>query len=278
VPAVEPAGPEDAAAWRDLNRAWWDERTPLHVASPDYDVDGFRAGRETLRPFELELLGDVSGLRLAHLQCHFGLDSMGWARHGASVVGLDFSQPAVDAANGLAAELALDARFVCADVYDAAAALGHETFDVVYTGLGALNWLPDLARWAAVVRSLVRPGGRLLLAEFHPFAWVFGAGHEGTAFAVEDDYFGGHPFLDEEPGSYADLSAVTVNNRTVEHQHPLSEILSVLIAEGLIIRAYDEYDYTLFPHFPWFEHRGRTWHQPEGAARIPLMFALVAEG
>jgi len=267
---------DDAGAWRELNRAWWDERTPLHVASPAYDVDGFRAGRESLRPFEIEALGDVSGLRLAHLQCHFGLDTLGWARHGASVVGLDFSQPAVDAADALAVELDLDARFVCSDVYDAVAALDHETFDVVYTGLGALNWLPDLAGWARVVRSLIKPGGRLLLAEFHPFSWVFS--QDGTSFAVEDDYFGGEPFLDYEAGSYADLSAVTVHNKTIEHQHPMSEILGVLLAEGLNISSYDEYDHTLFPQFPWLEQRGRTWHLPDGSPRIPLMFALVAEG
>ena len=107
---------------------------------------------------------------------------------------------------------------------------------------------------------------------------MFGIDHGQSTFAVVDDYFGGVPFVDEESGSYADERATTVHNKTVEHQHPLSEILSVLLAEGLVIRAYDEYDHTLFPHFPWLEQRGQIWHQPEGAARIPLMFALVAEG
>ncbi|MBX3284848.1 MAG: methyltransferase domain-containing protein [Actinobacteria bacterium] len=268
----------DPAAWRELNRSWWDERTPLHVASPLYDVDAFRAGRESLRPFELELLGDVSGLRLAHLQCHFGLDTLGWARHGASVVGLDFSQPAVDAANGLAADLGLDGRFVCADVYDAVDALGGERFDVVYTGLGALNWLPDLTAWASVVAALVRPGGRLLLAEFHPFSWVFGDGRDLDGFRVVDDYFGGGPSVWDEAGSYADLAADTVHNVTVEHQHPLAEVLSAVVGADFALEAFEEYDHTLFPQFPWLveDADARCWRLPEGSPRIPLMYALVA--
>lgn len=273
-----PVPPGEAGRWRELNRAWWDERTPLHVASPLYDVDGFRAGRESLRPFELELLGDVSGLRLVHLQCHFGLDTLGWARHGASVVGLDFSEVAVDAANDLAAELDLDGHFVCADVYDAVAALEGERFDVVYTGFGALNWLPDLDAWAEVVLALLKPGGRLLLAEFHPFSWVFGAGRDGDRFEVIDDYFSDEPFVEESAGSYADLDAATANNRTIEHQHPLGSILGSLVRRGLVVEAYEEYDHTLFPQFPWLEHHADTgsWHVAEGRPRVPLMFALRA--
>jgi hypothetical protein len=140
---------------RELNRRWWDERVPIHTASEFYDVEAFKAGGSTLRPFELEEVGDVAGKRLLHLQCHFGLDTLSWARRGASVVGLDFSEPAVEAANRLAWETGLDGTFVAADLHDAEAALGSQRFDIVYTGLGALNWLPDLRRWAEVVGSLL---------------------------------------------------------------------------------------------------------------------------
>lgn len=262
--------------WRELNRAWWDERTPLHVGSELYDVAGFRAGRDTVEPFESALLGDVTGLRLVHLQCHFGFDTMGWARnHGASTVGLDFSAPAVASATGLAGELGIDARFVCADVYDAVAALDGERFDVVYTGLGALNWLPDLSTWASVVVSLLKPGGRLLLSEFHPFSWVFDE-VEGQGLAVVDDYFSSDAQPWDEAGSYADLTAQTVHNRTIEHQHTLAEILTVLLAAGLQIEAFEEHDHTLFPRFESLVKDGSVWRQPAGAPRIPLMFALVA--
>ena len=262
----------DPADWRELNRAWWDERVPIHVGSDLYDVAGFKAGKEQLRPFELELAGDVSGLRLAHLQCHFGADTMGWARHGASVVGLDFSQPAVDTANGLAGELGLDARFVCSDVYEAVTALDGEHFDLVYTCFGALNWLPDLDRWADVVTALIKPGGRLLLPEFHPFSWVF-----EDELAVEHDYFSGDPFLWNDEGSYADVAATTANNSTVEHQHGLGDIVSVLLAKGHQVRALREYDYTLFPRFPFLEERDGAFSMPDGMPKIPLMFALLTE-
>ena len=259
--------------WRELNRAWWDERVPLHVGSDFYDVEGFRAGRATLEPFERRLAGDVTGLQVAHLQCHFGLDSLGWARLGASVVGLDFSQPAVDAANGLAAELGLDARFVCADVYDAPEALGVDAFDLVYTGLGALNWLPDLDRWASAVAALIRPGGRLLLSEFHPFSWVFS--FEGLT--VEYDYFVDGTLEDGAQGSYAALDAATEHNGTIEFAHPMGEIVTSIVRSGLEITVLEEYDHTLYQRLPHLVRADDgTYRQPEGSPRLPLMFALVA--
>jgi 2-polyprenyl-3-methyl-5-hydroxy-6-metoxy-1,4-benzoquinol methylase len=261
-----------AEDWRALNRAWWDERVPLHVASELYGVDDFRAGADRLREFEVRLAGDVAGLRLLHLQCHFGQDTMGWARRGASVVGLDFSQPAVDAANGLATELGLDARFVCSDVYDAVAALGGERFDLVCTGLGALNWLPDLARWADVVAALIAPGGRLLLAEFHPVMWMF----EGDLTVVAD-YFGAEPYRSDVPGSYADADAVTEHNRTIEFQHPLGEVLGELLRVGLRIVAFEELDHTLFPALSCLEQRDGAFRWPAGAPRVPAMYAVVAQ-
>lgn len=265
-------GSADASRWRDLNRAFWDERVPAHVASDFYDVAGFKAGADTLEPHEVRMAGDVAGLRVAHLQCHFGLDSLSWARRGASVVGLDFSPTAVATANGLAAELDLDGRFVCADVYDAASALGGERFDVVYTGLGALNWLPDLARWAAVVRQVASPGGRLLLSEFHPVSWMFD--QEPTlAFS----YFDAEPFLSDEPGSYADRAAATEHDQTVEFAHPIGEVLTVLLAEGFVLRAFEEYDHTLFPQFPWLTQGEDGRWRPDGVTALPLMYALVAE-
>ncbi len=265
----------------DLNRSWWDERVPIHVGSAFYDVDGFRAGGSTLRPFEVEEVGDVAGKRLAHLQCHFGLDSLSWARAGASVAGLDFSGPAVEAATSLAAETELDARFVQADVYDAAEALGDEPFDVVYTGFGALNWLPDLPRWAEIVASLLADGGFLYLAEFHPFTWVFG----DADYSIEFDYFHdpeGVSFDDDETGSYADLDVPTRNNATREWAHPLADVVTAVLGAGLRIELLSEHDYTLFPRFPHFEldreflGAGVVYRQPDGSPRLPLMYSLRA--
>jgi SAM-dependent methyltransferase len=159
-----------AEDWLELNRSNWDARVPVHTASRFYDLPGFVAGRDELRPFELEEVGDVTGRQLLHLQCHLGLDTLSWARHGAAVTGLDFSGPALATARELAERIgARDARFVESDVYRAPEALDGRTFDIVYTGLGALCWLPDIDRWARTAASLVAPGGFLYLAEFHPF-------------------------------------------------------------------------------------------------------------
>ena len=184
--------------WRELNRAWWDERTPLHVTSAFYDVEGFRAGRSDLRPFEVEEMGDVAGRELVHLQCHFGLDTLSWARLGAHVTGLDFSHPAIDAARALTDELGMDAAFVVSDVYDAPQTLAR-TFDIVYTGIGALCWLPDIPRWAGVVRDLLRPGGVLYLVETHPMSDVLG----DEDLVARYPYFHDEAICDDSPGTYA---------------------------------------------------------------------------
>jgi SAM-dependent methyltransferase len=256
----------------DLNRAWWDERVPLHVSSDFYDVEGFKAGASTLRPFELEELGDVSGRSLVHLQCHFGLDTLSWARLGARVTGLDFSTPAVEAARAVAAETGLEAEFVAASVYDASAALDERRFDIVYTGLGALNWLSDIERWAAVVADLVARGGCLYLSEFHPIADVFG----DDDLTIEHDYFQTEPFNFDDPGTYADLEARTEHNRTEEWQHPLGDVVSAVIDAGLTIELLHEHDYTLFPRWPFLEQDGDSYRMPAGQPRLPLMYSLRA--
>jgi SAM-dependent methyltransferase len=256
----------------DLNRAWWDERVPLHVASDFYDVEGFKAGANTLRQFELEEVGDVSGRSLVHLQCHFGLDTLSWARLGARVTGLDFSAPAVESARSVAAETGLDAEFVAASVYDAPAALDERHFDIVYTGLGALNWLPDIQRWAEVVAQLLAPGGFLYLSEFHPIADVFG----DDDLAIAHDYFQTEPLTFDDPGTYADLEAHTEHNRTEEWVHPLGDVVSAVLAAGLTIELLHEHDYTLFPRWPFLEKHGDSYRFPAGQPRLPLMYSLRA--
>ncbi len=255
----------------DLNRAWWDERVPLHTASEFYDVESFKAGRDTLRPFEIEDLGNVNGRTLAHLQCHFGLDTLSWARHGARVSGLDFSAPAIEAARALAADIGVEADFVLADVYDAVAALGGRRFDIVYTNVGAINWLPDIRRWAEVVSELLAPGGVLYQTEAHPFSWVFA----DEDLTVEYDYFHhGNEF--DDPGTYADLKAQTVHNRTEEWQHPLSDVVNAVIGAGLTLELLHEHDHALFSQWPFMERHGTTYRMPAGRPRLPLMYSLRA--
>lgn len=264
--------------WQDANRARWDERVAIHAASDFYDLDAFRAGKEALRDFELAEVGDVTGKTLLHLQCHLGLDTLSWARHGAAqVVGLDFSEPAVETARGLARSLGLGperAAFVAADVYDAAEAVPDSSYDIVYTGLGALNWLPDIRRWAETAASLVAPGGFLYLAEFHPLTDAL---DEATGSRVTYDYFSREAWVDESPGTYADVNAPTINNRSVEWQHPVGEVVSALASAGLRIELFHEHDATLFGRFGTLERQGDGYYRfPADRPRIPLMYSVKA--
>jgi len=254
------------------NREMWDERVPIHVASRFYDVDGFKAGRNALEPFEIDEVGPVDGLQLVHLQCHFGLDTLSFARLGARVTGLDFSAPAVAAATDLAAELGLDAEFVCADVYDAPAALASRQFDVVFTGLGALNWLPDIERWSGVVDDLLRPGGTFYLAEFHPVTNLFGW-HD---LDLSGTYFGSpEGERDDDPGTYTDPGAVTVNNESWEWSHPLSEVVTALLDRGLVLELLHEFSHTLYARWPFMEGRDDgTYRLPADRPQLPLLYSI----
>lgn len=266
------------ADWRETNRSRWDERVPIHVASDYYDLDTFRAGKDVLRDFEVAEVGDVTGRSLLHLQCHIGLDTLSWARRGASrVVGLDFSEPAVEVARSLTADLDLTpdrAAFVAADVYDAPEAVPDTTYDIVYTGCGALNWLPDVTRWAETAASLVAPGGFLYLAEFHPLTDIL---DDETGSQLVHDYFARDAWLEESPGTYADFDAPTVHNRSIEWQHPIGDVVSALASAGLRIEFLHEHDVSLFARFKALSrHEDGYYRFPPDRGRIPLMYSLKA--
>ncbi|MBC6459254.1 class I SAM-dependent methyltransferase [Actinomadura sp. HBU206391] len=260
--------------WRELNRASWDERVGIHLNGSFYDVEGFRERRDSLKDFEKAEVGDVTGRRLVHLQCHFGLDTLSWAARGAQVTGLDFSAPGIEAASDLAAALGIDARFVASDVYDAVSALGGQTFDIVYTGFGALNWLPDLTRWAAVVTELLAPGGFLYLAEFHPFSFVL---DDETGRTVTHDYFDEGPHISGGPGTYADETAVTENDMTIEWDHMLSSVVSAIAGAGLRIEFLHEHDHTFYlQRRSLVRHPREIYRHPAGASRYPLTYSIRA--
>ena len=262
-----------AARGIEANRAHWDEATALHARSELYDLDGFRAGRDDIRPFEHDELGPVAGLELLHLQCHLGTDTLSWARHGARVVGLDFSQPAIDVARQLAADCGLDAEFVCADVHHAADALGGRTFDVVYTGIGALGWLPDVGPWAAVVQQLLKPGGVVYLVEVHPIA----AGLDGDGRTIVDDVSGGaFRRYDGPGGTYAAPDADLVNVHTYERNHSVADVVSAVLDAGLVLEQLHEQSYSVVP-WPWAVRGADGFYRsPPGAPRVPMTYSLRA--
>jgi SAM-dependent methyltransferase len=263
--------------WRTLNRAMWNAKTPLHVASRIYDVAGFKAGRLSLKPHEIADLGDVTGKELIHLQCHFGLDTLSWGRLGARVTGVDFSEPAVQAAAGLASDIGIAARFVMADVYDAPAAVGHRQFDIVYTGVGALCWLPDMERWAKVVGDLLRPGGELYLFEFHPVKWMI-EGSAPASIEIRDSYFTQPEGCSTFGGvTYIDDSIPAAATPTVQWSHPLGEVVTALAQAGLRIESLREFDTDVLRQW---DHMVRTedgmYRMPPETPSVPLMYVLRA--
>jgi SAM-dependent methyltransferase len=263
--------------WLALNRAMWDERVPIHVASAFYDVDGFLAGNSTLRAFELEEMGDVAGLSLVHTQCHFGLDTLSWAREGAIVTGIDFSEAAIDQARALAAECGIDARFLLSDVYSLPEKL-DEQFDIVFTSYGALNWLPDIPRWAQVAAHFVRPGGSFYVVEFHPFVGIFDDRPGVDDLRVIYPYFPlDEPLSFDDDGTYADLTAHLENRRTYEWPHPVSEVVSALIDAGLRMEFLHEFPFTSYPQLPIMEpaEDGR-YRLSKHDGSVPLLYSIKA--
>ena len=258
-----------------VNRRKWDEAVPLHVASPVYDVPSFKAGRSTLEPIEVERVGPVHGRSLLHLQCHFGLDTLSWARLGAKVHGVDYSPMAVRTARALALELGLPATFVEANVYDLPRRLRRK-FDIVYTGKGALCWLPDLARWGEVVARFLRPGGRFFLLEDHPMSDCYDTRVPPPRLVLKHPYFQGHASRGVYDGTYA--TAVKMRNRvSFEWIHPVSEVLEGLIGAGLRIDSVAEYPYTYWQKFRSMRpHPDGYWHFIRGDRTIPLMWSVTA--
>lgn len=262
----------------EVNRARWNELVPIHRDSSFYDLDSFRAGRNTVDDVSMGLLGDVAGKRLLHLQCHFGMDTLSLARLGAEVTGVDFSPPAIELARSLAAELGLEerARFVEANVYDVPEVL-DERFDIVFTSHGTITWLPDIEGWARVVAASLAPGGKFVFLDFHPLCWIFDQSAEDR-IEFEFDYFSrDRTFEFDEDGSYVDPTLKLQNRKTYEWHHQLDDIVNALIAAGLRIERLGEY-----PFLGWqmlrFMERGDDgwWRLPDSYPQLPLALSIVA--
>lgn len=220
----------------DLNRKLWNERVRHHIGSKMYDMEGFLNGRNSLSKGELELLGDVCGKRILHLQCHFGQDTLSLARMGARVTGLDLSDAAIAEARDLAARMGLQAEFVTANVLDFQPALEGQ-FDIVFTSYGVLGWLPELGGWARNIARYLKPGGKLVLVEFHPVVWMF----DNDLQRVTYSYFNRQVIEETEPGTYADRDAA-INLTSHTWNHSIAETVTALVNAGLVIEHLGEGD------------------------------------
>jgi SAM-dependent methyltransferase len=269
--------------WLSLNLANWNERVPIHLNATGvhYKLDALRNGSEQLDPIARDILGPVDGLRVLHLQCHFGADTLTIEQHGATVTGLDFSPPAIMAARSLAAEVNLTdrAKFIEANIYDAETAVNEPAaYDRVFVSWGALCWLPDIHAWARIVVSFLKPNRYLALADAHPFIYVFDD-MTATADGMPGwyaPYLDRQPMIEDRPEDYADPTARLKNSRTVEFLHPISDVIMALINAGLRIDRFLEHDSIVWQPFAHLRRREPGGYVWPDRPWLPLSYSLRA--
>jgi len=254
-----------------INRAAWDSKTKHHVESAFYDVPAFLAGANTLNTIELNLLGNIKGKSILHLQCHFGQDTISLARLGANATGIDLSGVAISKANELRDITKTNCEFIECNIYDLPKYL-NKTYDIVFTSYGTIGWLPDLDKWASIIQQYLKPNGRFVFVEFHPVVWMFDDDFEKVSY----NYFNSGPIIETQEGTYADRSA-PVKHESVGWNHPTSEVLSALLKRKLELIKFEEYDYSphkCFKHMVEFEPKKFRIKHLKG--NIPMVFALEA--
>lgn len=253
------------------NRNSWNKRAELHFTSAFYDVDGFLKGKSSLNPIELSLLGDLNGKSVLHLQCHFGQDSISLSRLGAEVTGVDLSDKAIELARELAQKDQSTTQFICSDVYDLPNHLDKK-FDIIFTSYGTIGWLPDMEKWAEVVAHFLKPDGKFVFVEFHPFVWMYDYEFEKIAY----NYFKEEAIEETKNDSYTEGElAETVSD--VSWNHGLSEVINALIKNNLTIESLDEYDYSPYDIFKGGEEfeKGKYRIKKFGN-KVPLVYSITA--
>lgn len=255
----------------DINRQSWNSKTDAHIKSDFYDVAGFLQGKSSLNDIELNLLGELTGKSILHLQCHFGQDSISLSRMGADVTGVDLSDVAINQARQLAKTANATVNFICSDVYALPDVLDKQ-FDIVFTSYGVIGWLPDLTKWAHVISTFLKPNGKLVFVEFHPFVWMYDNDFEKIAYS----YFNSGAIIETETGTYADKSAdITV--KTVAWNHSLGEVMNSLIQNGLVLHSFDEYDYSPYNCFnKTIEYAPKKYRIAHLGNKIPIVYAITA--
>jgi SAM-dependent methyltransferase len=268
--------PESLDNHLQANRKMWDKFVDINARSEMYQLAEFKRGVNKLNPLERTEVGDVKGKSLLHLQCHFGMDTLSWARLGANVTGMDFSPEGIKLAQSLSSELHLPARFICSNLYDLPAHL-HDQFDIVYTSYGVLCWLPDITRWAQVVAQYVKPGGFFYIAEFHPFEYVFDNDKDVKELKVRYPYFHKEPLEFDVDGSYADPVAKIEPQKEYEWTHGVGEVITALVDAGLHLDFLHEFPYACFAELPFMEKGADgNWRLPKEMPAIPLIYSVKA--
>ncbi len=252
-----------------INKKWWDNATPIHASSKYYDLSGFKNGKTSLQSLEIEEVGNVRGKSLLHLLCHFGMDTLSWAKRGAKVTGVDLSDSSIKLAKKLSRETNIPATFICSDIYNLPNVL-NKKFDIIFTSYGALLWLSDLKKFAGIVNKFLADDGIFYIAEVHPFTNILS---EDLKFLYK--YFDRGPHL-EDSGTYVDWDKA--QGITYEWSYTIGDILNTLIEEGLKIEFVHEFPFTVYEQFPGMMEQNKKGQYvlKDKKIQIPLLFSLKA--
>jgi SAM-dependent methyltransferase len=259
----------------ETNLKRWNELVDINVKSRCYDLEGFKAGKSSLLSVELEELGDVNGKSLLHLQCHFGMDTLSWARLGAKVTGVDFSDKAIALAKELSKEQNIPARFINANIYNIPNVL-NEKFDIVFTSYGTICWLPDIVKWAQIISNSLKPGGTFYIIDGHPFGFLIDENKE--PFKVGFNYFPeGRPVFFEEGGAYADPLADLKHQASYQWDHPMSNIINALLDANLELEFLHEFPFSYHKIHPDMKERDDGYFEFQNLEfSVPMMFSIKA--
>jgi SAM-dependent methyltransferase len=255
----------------EINKQSWNGRVDAHIKSEFYGVEEFIKGKTSLQEIELNLLGDIKNKSILHLQCHFGQDTISLSRMGAKATGIDLSDKAIESAKDLNATTKTDASFICCNVYDLPQHLNEE-FDIVYTSYGTIGWLPDMDKWANVVSTFLKPGGKFIFVEFHPVVWMFDDYFKEVGY----NYFNTGAIVETENGTYADRNAA-LKSEYVMWNHGMAEVINSLIKHNLEINLLEEFDYSPYNCFKeTTEFAPRKFHIKHLDNKIPMVYSIVA--
>lgn len=273
----------DLNQYFEANRQSWNKRTPVHKDSVFYRLKEFKAGQTSLNKIELEELGDVKEKTLLHLQCHFGMDTMSWARLGAKCVGVDLSDEAIRLAKEINKELSLDVKFICCNIYDLLPQSSEsskapplegfgEAFDIVFTSYGTIGWLPDLEKWSEIISYYLKPGGIFYIVDFHPALWMMDEDFQ----YIKYNYFNTEVIMDETEGTYSDRNA-PIKTTNYGWNHPFSEILNNLIQQNLQVVHLNEFPYSPYNCFNNVEQGSDgMWRIKAMNEKLPMLYSIKA--
>jgi SAM-dependent methyltransferase len=255
----------------ELNKDSWNKRTEVHFDSEFYDNPSFIKGKSSLNDIELNLLGDIKGLSVLHLQCHFGQDTISLNRLGAKVTGVDLSDKAIEKANELAVLCDSDAKFICCDVYNLAQVLDKK-FDIVFTSYGTIGWLPDIDKWAKTVSHFLKPNGRFIFAEFHPVVWMF----DDNFSKIDYRYFNSEAIVESQTETYTDQKT-PIQQTCISWNHGLGEVVSSLLKNELQLNSLEEFDYSPYDCFAGtVKVAQKKFRIKRLDDKIPMVYAISA--